>query len=140
MIEAKFHNQEGVKSDLKVALYVKARFDDLYAGTFDYGEAKKLTKGILVTNTKFTHTAIAYAKCSGLNLIGWNYPHEYNLQHMIEESVLHPITSLNNLSKKDKTLLLQKNIVLLRDLQNNQSVLAEIGLSREKQKNVMNEL
>jgi len=28
-VEAKFHNRLGVKTDLKVALYVKARFDDL---------------------------------------------------------------------------------------------------------------
>jgi len=37
MVEAKFHNQLGVKTDLKVILYVKERFDDLSAVTFDYG-------------------------------------------------------------------------------------------------------
>src|SRR3989344_5997204 len=29
MVEAKFHNEMGTKSDLKVVLYIKARFDDL---------------------------------------------------------------------------------------------------------------
>src|SRR3989344_7437186 len=29
MVEAKFHNELGTKSDLKVVLYIKARFDDL---------------------------------------------------------------------------------------------------------------
>ena len=29
MVEAKFHNEFGIKSDLKVALYVKARWEDL---------------------------------------------------------------------------------------------------------------
>src|SRR3990167_9698195 len=37
MIEAKFHNGLGTKSDLKVVLYIKARFDDLGGNVFDYG-------------------------------------------------------------------------------------------------------
>ncbi len=141
MLEAKFHNQDGVKSDLKVALYVKARFDDLSNADFSFGGInRKLTKGILITNTKFTHTAVEYAKCAGLNIIGWNYPHEYNLQDMIQESGLHPITCLNNLSKKDKSLLLEKNIVLLKELLENRKELATIGVDREKQKHVIDEI
>ena len=42
MCEAKFHNDPGMKSDLKVALYVKARFDDLRKMTYKYGKERKL--------------------------------------------------------------------------------------------------
>jgi len=140
MIEAKFHNQDGMKSDVKVALYVKARFDDLHNADFSYGDAKKLTKGILITNTKYTHTAIEYAKCVGLNIIGWNYPHEYNLQDMIQEAGLHPITCLNNISKKEKESLLEKNIILLKDLQSRSETMNELGMDKEKQRNVLNEI
>ncbi len=140
MIEAKFHNADGVKSDLKVALYVKARFEDLFAATFAYGEATKLTRGILITNTKFTHTAIEYAKCAGLSLIGWNYPDIGNLQDMIQEFELHPVTCLNNLSKKDKDHLLERNIVFLKSLKENISVLNNMGMDTEKQKKVMLEI
>jgi len=88
MAEAKFHNQLGVKSDLKVALYVKARFDDLKENIFNYGgEDRHLTEGWLVTNTKFSSRAIHYGVCQGLTMIGWNYPEKGNLQDMIEE---HP--------------------------------------------------
>jgi len=140
MIEAKFHNLDGVKSDLKVALYVKARFDDLRAATFDYGEAKKMTRGILITNTKFTHTAINYAKCAGLELIGWNYPNQHNLQDMIQEAGLHPITCLETLSKNDKKRLLEKNIVFLADLNNQLNVLDDLGMNKEKRDFVINEI
>ena len=140
MVEAKFHNQEGVKTDLKVALYVKARFEDLRQSTFDYGDAHKLTHGILVTNTKFTHTAKSYAKCSGLELIGWNYPEHRSLQDMIDEQGLHPVTCLNNLSKKDKKMLLEKNIIFLRTLNVNRHVLGEIGIDKSKQQKVLKEI
>ncbi len=99
MVEAKFHNEIGIKSDLKVALYVKARTDDLSLSQFDFGgKIRKLTQGILVTNTKFTEKAIDYAACQGLRLIGWNYPAQGNLEHMIEDAGLHPVTSIPNLS------------------------------------------
>lgn len=85
MCEAKFHNQLGIKSDVKVALYVKARFDDLKGNLFDYGDKKReMTEGWLITNTKFSTTAIHYGVCKNLKMIGWNYPDKGNLQDMIE--------------------------------------------------------
>ncbi len=87
MAEAKFHNELGIKSDLKVVLYVKARFDDLKETTFDYGgRERKLSEGWLITNTKFSSTAIHYGECQKLIMIGWNYPEKGNLHDMIENS------------------------------------------------------
>lgn len=140
MIEAKFHNQEGVKTDLKVALYVKARFDDLKNSSYNYGDAHKVSEGILVTNTKFTHTAESYAQCAGLSLIGWNYPAHDNLQDLIEELALHPVTSLSTLSKKEKRSLIEKNVIFLRTLNLNKQILDEIGINVEKQKTVLKEV
>jgi ATP cone domain/Restriction endonuclease len=86
MVEAKFHNELGTKSDLKVALYVKARMDDLKHNTFNFGgKDRKLTEGWLVTNTKFSSSAIHYGVCQNLVMIGWNYPEKGNLQDMIED-------------------------------------------------------
>jgi len=87
MVEAKFHNELGTKSDLKVALYVKARIDDLKSTTFNYGgKDRKLDEGWLITNTKFSSTALQYGICSNMTMIGWNYPEKGNLQDMIEAS------------------------------------------------------
>jgi hypothetical protein len=87
MVEAKFHNELGTKSDLKVALYVKARIDDLKQNIFNYGgKDRKLDEGWLITNTKFSSTALHYGLCNNMIMIGWNYPEKGNLQDMIEES------------------------------------------------------
>lgn len=113
MIEAKFHNELGTKSDLKVVLYIKARFDDLKENVFNYGGTdRSITDGWLVTNTKFSSTAIHYGVCKKLTMIGWNYPEKDNLQNMIEEEALHPITCLVSLSAADKRTLLGEKVVL----------------------------
>jgi len=87
MIEAKFHNELGTKTDLKVVLYIKARFDDLKDNVFNYGgQNRSITDSWLVTNTKFSSTAIQYGVCKNLTMVGWNYPEKGNLQDMIEEN------------------------------------------------------
>jgi hypothetical protein len=124
MCEAKFHNELGIKSDVKVALYVKARFDDIKENVFMYGgKDRPLDEGWLVTNTKFSSTAIHYAECKGLTLIGWNYPEKGNLQNMIEEETLHPITCLTSLAVAEKAALLGIGIVLCADIKNNPEVI-----------------
>ncbi|HZS42847.1 MAG TPA: ATP cone domain-containing protein [Candidatus Paceibacterota bacterium] len=119
MCEVKFHNETSPKTDLKVALYVKARFDDLKANIFDYGHERRLDEGWLITNTKFTETAIHYGECYGLKMVGWDYPKKGNLQQFIEDQELHPITCLTTLTSAEKTDLLANKIVLCRELLEN---------------------
>lgn len=140
MIEAKFHNELGIKSDLKVALYVKARWDDLMNSTFDFGKERKLDEGWLVTNTKFSESAINYAKCRNMKLVGWNYPEQGNLQDLIEEAHLHPITCLNSSTPSDERLLMQAGIVLCRQARENPDILKQAGLSDEKIANMLTEI
>lgn len=142
MVEAKFHNQPGVKSDLKVALYVKARFEDLSKVTFNYdGEERKLDEGWLVTNTKFTTTAIEYGSCQGaLKMIGWNYPPEESLRDMIIKAKMHPLTCLASLEGREKKELLQRGVVLCKTIEENAEILEDIGLTKEKIDKVMSEI
>lgn len=124
MIEAKFHNKLGTKSDLKVALYVKARFDDLKDNVFNYGGFDRLiTDSWLMTNTKFSSMAIHYGICKDLTLIGWNYPEKGNLQDMIEDEGLHPITCLTSLSGSEKRALISEKIVLCSEISSNPEIL-----------------
>jgi hypothetical protein len=126
MIEAKFHNELGTKSDLKVVLYIKARFDDLHDNVFNYGGTNRhITDCWLVTNTKFSSTAIHYAVCKNLTLIGWNYPENGSLQDMIEGEGLHPITCLVSLSASDKRMLLGGGVVLCSAIKNDPNLLTE---------------
>lgn len=141
MCELKFHNELGFKTDLKVALYVKARFDDLRTQTFGYGGKKRpFGEGWLVTNTKFTQTAIDYGRCAGLNMIGWNYPEKENLEQWIEESGLHPLTCISTLSDSHRQELFRRGIVLCRALSADPSILASMGLSPSKIAEVKEEL
>lgn len=132
MVEAKFHNEFGLKSDLKVVLYVKARYDDIEGKIFNYGgKEMRLTEKFIFTNTKFTDKAITYAKCSGLKLIGWNYPSRGNLHDIITDNRLQPITSLSTLSNQEKKELIQRGFILCSDIVDTSSVLNEIKPKEE---------
>lgn len=133
MAEVKYHSEATSKTDLKVALYVKARFDDLSSTLFDYGEKKRhLTEGWLVTNTRLTETAITYGTCKGLHLLSWNHPEIGNLQDLIEETKLHPITCLTTISDANKRELLNKNIVLAKTIYEKKDILISLGYSQSK--------
>lgn len=141
MIEAKFHNGLGTKSDLKVVLYIKARFDDLRGNVFDYGGSNRYVTGCwLVTNTKFSSTAIHYGICKNLTMIGWNYPEKGSLQNMIESEALHPITCLVSLSATNKKTLLENRIVLCSDIKKNPKLLNELLGKNFNIEPVMNEI
>lgn len=133
MCEAKFHNELGMRSDLKVALYVKARFDDLYEKEYtEYGGARKLDEGWLITNTKFTATALDYGMCNGLHMVSWNFPAKGNLQDLIEDADLHPITCLRSLKQHQIKELISQNVVLCKTLLENRDLLKNLGLNEEE--------
>ena len=132
MVEAKFHNRVGEKSDLKVALYVKARFDDLAEQNFNYGKNRLLDEGWLMTNTKFTGNAIKYGECAGLRMVGWNYPAKGSVRDLIEDAKLHPVTCLSNISTAERELLLNNGVVLCKQVISNHSELLRLGISEKK--------
>lgn len=111
IMEAKFHNQQGVKTDVQVLLYTYARF-------LDVQEANSVEGVWIVTNTKLTLDAGNYARCKGVKIIGWNYPEKNNLQDYVEKPEMYPITILKSLSKQEKESLLAGNIILCSDLLN----------------------
>lgn len=140
MVEAKFHNEFGIKSDLKVALYIKARWEDLSETIFSFGKERKLDEGWLITNTKFSESAIKYAMCKNMKLVGWNYPEDGSLQDLIEETHLHPITCLVSINPSDEKLLMEAGIVLCKQAQDNPDIAKQAGLSDEKITKMMAEI
>lgn len=128
MVEAKYHNEIGTRSDLRVALYVKARYDDLSTNDYEYGSVqRKLAERWLVTNTKFTDRAITYGECQGMKLLGWNYPSQENLHDILLKNSLYPITCLNTLTKEEKRAIVSQGILVCMDLAPKQDVLKMIG-------------
>jgi hypothetical protein len=141
MIEAKFHHEVGLKSDVKVALYIKSRFDDLrHGGPYTFGGKQfKFGEGWLVTNTKFSEQAKRYAECQQLKLIGWSYPMRGNLEDLISEAKLHPLTCLSTLSMTEKQNLLSKGMVLCKQVVENKNNLASFGVKESEIGAIMNE-
>jgi len=139
--EVKFHNNLSTKTDTKVGLYVKARFNDLKRTIFEYEDAPStMTKGMIITNTKFTHNVIKYAKCSGMEMIGWNYPQHGNLYDMIEETNLHPLTCLVELPKAHKRILVDRGIITCKSLEQDRKILDSLSLSTKKKKLILEEI
>lgn len=132
MVEAKYHNVPGIKTDVHAALYTKARFDDVK-------EKNGFTEVWLVTNTKVSLDAINYSFCSGVKIISWNYPEKESLRDMIENVNLAPVTMLSTLSGSQKQKLLLNHIVLCKDIYSNQNSVAELGLSEAQKNNLMQE-
>jgi len=141
MAEVKFHNEFGLKSDIKVALYVKARFDDLAETTFEYGGIKrKLTDRYLFTNTKFTEAAIQYGTCKGLNMISWNHPGDNSLHKIIDRNGLYPVTCLVSLNHHQKKDLIGLGIIVVSDITTNPGSLNAVGIHPEAAKVVLAEV
>ncbi|MGZ4089758.1 MAG: restriction endonuclease, partial [Bacteroidia bacterium] len=141
MIECKFHNQQGTVSDVKTPLYIQARFKDVEASWIKLpGHSGKVHQGWVVTNTRFTDDAIQYGTCIGLKLIGWDYPDGESLRSRIDTLGLYPITCLVTLSKIEKQKLLDKKIVLCKEIDHNKDLLLSIGINSSRIKGVIEEV
>lgn len=141
MSEAKFHTDYNLKSDLKVVLYVKARYDDIFGKEYNFGgEKRKLTEGWIITNTKFSSTAIQYGQCQpSIKFVGWNYPYNYNLHQMIEKHELIPVTALTTITTAEKKLFIDKKIVVAKKLIDT-NLLKSFGFDDRKIKSIQKEV
>ncbi len=139
-MEIKFHNRISGKTDIKTALYVWARFQDLqFKNKKKLFNKKKVDTGILVTNTRFTISAINYANCVGMKLLSWNTPKENNLYDMIKKVEAHPITCLPSVSKADIKRFYQKDIIVCSDLLKYKQDKKKLGVSPSKANQLFDE-
>lgn len=142
LVECKFHNRAGYKTDVKVALYVNARFWDIKKHLLGKsGQNKDNLEVWLVTNTKLSLDAIRYSKCTGIRAIGWGYPYDgRNLQYLLEESGLLPVTCLTSLTRTQKGELLRQGLVICREIVEKKEILKSIGLSNNRIVKVLKEV
>lgn len=129
--ELKYHNDPNYKTDLKVALYVKSRFDDIFNCDPNV-RACPIDRGLLVTNTKFTSEAIAYAECAGVELLGWGYPENASLYLLMTRSKVYPITSLTRLSRAEKNLLLDTRVITVDQIVKDKRLLDPLHLDADR--------
>lgn len=133
LIEAKFHNSVGMRSDVRVSMYTKSRFEDLH-------EKYNISNAWVITNTKATIDAIAYANCVGMEIISWSYPIGRSLRDLIESSGLHPITILTTLPEHQKITLLNQHVVRCKTLHENPEKLDEIGITNREKVKILEEI
>lgn len=140
MVECKFHSDGNRHCDVKIPLYIQSRFLDVEKQwKKKQGHATKFHQGWIATNTRFTTDAIQFGTCAGLYLLGWNHPQKDSLKERIDKSGLHPVTCLTTLTGREKKALLEKMIVLCKDISKDEKILSGIGLSDTRVKKVMEE-
>jgi len=140
MIECKYHNQPGMVCDVKIPLYIQARFKDIEAQwQLLAGHHEKFHQGWVVTNTRFTNDALTYGTCAGLRLVSLDHPRSGNLREMIESSGLYPLTCLTALSHVEKKILLERKIVLCREICHAPAILEELGIPPNRRKAILTE-
>ena len=141
IIECKFHSEQGLNCNVKVPLYINSRFLDV---KFHWNEnnktGSKLTKGWVVTNTRFTEDALKYGKCCGLYLLSWDYPKNNGLKDRIDRLGLYPITVSTLLTNREKQFILNRNVVLCRDLIDDAFYLDHLGVSNIRKEKILNEI
>lgn len=140
MVECKFHLGKDANSDVKVPMYILSRFNDLKENRHTiYTRNDSISQCWIVTNNRFTADAIAFAKCSKLNLLSWNYPENNNLKTKNDSNFMYPVTCLTTLSLAEKDKLLVLDVILVKEVINNSDCLEKIGLSPNRIKNVLKE-
>lgn len=141
VIECKFHSEEGRNCNVKIPLYIHSRYNDVKAHwATKKNEHRKLDKGWVVTNTRFTSDASTYGKCAGLYLLSWDLPLNDGLKDRIDRLGLYPITVSTLLSNREKQFLLSRDVVLCRQLWKDKFFLDHLGISSTRKEKILNEI
>ncbi len=141
LIECKFHNEEGLNCNVKVPLYINSRYNDVKAHWNANSKKKSiLTKGWVVTNTRFTQDAIEFGRCVNLYLLSWDYPKNDGLKDRIDRLGLYPVTVSTLLTNREKQFLLSRDVVLCRELIGDAFYLDHLGISEIRKEKILNEI
>ncbi|RSC95639.1 restriction endonuclease [Tenacibaculum singaporense] len=141
VVECKFHSEQGLVCNVKIPLYIHSRYQDVknHWNTFNKHKTT-LTQGWVVTNTRFTNDAEQYGNCAGLYLLSWDYPKGNSLKDIIDRLGLYPITVSTLLTKREKQFLLNRDVVLCRELIKDSFYLDHLGVSDIRKKRILEEI
>lgn len=140
-IECKYYQHTGKNANVQVPMYIRSRVDDLIKYRKNRPEFDGFDfHGGVVTNTRFTTDAISFGECTGLSLLSWDYPEGKGLKEIIDKEKIFPITVLTRLSLFEKQQLMEKGIVICRQLAENPVVLTNLIPDNKKVKKVLQEI
>lgn len=140
-VECKYYNSQGKNANVRVPLYIHSRVNDIIKKRKMLPGFSKLSfQGWIVTNTRFTSDAIQYGRCSGLHLIGWDYPEGHGLKDIIEKENFFPVTTLTSINKQQKQVLMDNGIVLCRQICQNPASIDKLEISIQKRDRIREEV
>lgn len=141
LLECKYSLDQGRTVSVQVPLYVHSRVNDIVRKRKEHPLYQDLCfEGGVVSNTRFSVDAIKYSKSVGLKLLAWDYPSGAGLKDLIEQYKVYPLTVLTTLSRKEKSLLMDRLVVSCRQLQQEPDALLELGLTPKKTQAIQQEL
>ncbi len=140
IVEVKYHNQTSIKSPIEVVMYADARREDIARADVKAGRKIKHNL-LLVTNTKFSANAIAYARCRGIALLGWQYPRERCLEDIIREHMLYPTTVLPSVDRAAREAFARHDLMLVRDLApfSKEDIVKKFGIDERRARGIIRE-
>jgi hypothetical protein len=140
-VECKYGVSLGKIVSVQVPLYVHSRVNDIIAKREKLSEFKGFTfGGSIATNTRFSTDAIDFGTCNGLNMLAWDYPRGNGLKDIIDREKIYPITVLNHLSKAQKQQLMDKGIVICRQISTDPKVLEPLAMNTRKRNALLKEI
>tara|TARA_R110002020_G_scaffold137434_2_gene306656 strand:+ start:187625 stop:188461 length:837 start_codon:yes stop_codon:yes gene_type:complete len=141
IVECKFHGEEGRNCNVKVPLYIHSRYMDVKGHWEIKGEGGiGFDIGWVVTNTRFTEDALAFGKCAGLFLLSWDHPKGDGLKDRIDRFQLYPVTVSTLLSQKEIQFLLDRDVVLCKQLIKESFYLDHLGISAIRKAKILKEM
>lgn len=139
LMECKFHHKTGIKTNVKVPMYIHSRFRDIQRKRNREEDTDANHSFWVVTNTRFTQDAVQFGECMDMNMLGWRHPKSGGLESWIEDTNLHPVTCLTTIEEDWKSQLLENDLVLCKDLIKNRNKLTNFGLDQGTVDNLIQE-
>jgi hypothetical protein len=123
-IECKFKNSMESKIPVTTPMYLLSRIKDIsITEHYLFGQSLSFTQGWLITNSYFTSDAIRFGEYYHLHMLSWDYPAKKSIKNLVDQLALYPVTCLTTLSKREKNYLLDKNVILVKEIAENPGVL-----------------
>jgi len=141
IVECKYAQSQGKYVGIQVPLYVKSRVDDIVQKREEMTAYRNHQfTACVVTNTRFSEDSMQYARCTGLKLLGWDYPGGEGLKDLLEKHRIIPVTILKHLTQKEKTALMNQGIVTLSQLRSNPGILETLEIPQRRHRELMKEM
>jgi len=140
-IECKFRNTIDAKVSVTTPMYLLSRVKDISNKQYNLcGGNYPFHQGWLITNAYFTADTIAFGEYYGIKLLSWDYPAKKSIKNLVDKMALYPITCLTTMTQKEKHFLLDKDILLVKELFQNLDILDHPTFNQRHKKSIIREV